>query len=146
MTIAHCYPTAVPTLNFNWRNKLRVDFLLLLARRKLTFGRLLPFLLLHRWPPIQSARTASPPAGPASAQAASVHHVPEPQLTGQSEEPEPAAHSRPGGRPAKYGGMRPAAGQLGPGQQCGPGEQVSDPWWPAAERQDLGTGVVIIPL
>lgn len=82
---------------------------------------------LCRWPPIRSAGPASPPAGPASTQDASVHHVPEPQLAGQSEEPQPTANSRPGGRLAKYGGMRPAAGQLGPGQQCGPGEQVSDP-------------------
>lgn len=84
-------------------------------------------LPLSRWPLIQSARPAPSPASPAPTQAASVHHVAQPQLTGQSEEPEPAAHSRPGGRLAEYGGMRPAAGQLGPGQQCGPGEQVS---WP----------------
>lgn len=84
-------------------------------------------LPLSRWPLIQPARPAPSPASPAPTQAASVHHVAQPQLTGQSEEPEPAAHSRPGGRLAEYGGMRPAAGQLGPGQQCGPGEQVSDP-------------------
>lgn len=86
------------------------------------------FPLFHfRWPYFLPARPASSATCPAPTQAASVHHVPESKLTGQSEEPEPAAISRPGDRLAEYGGMRPAAGQLGPGQQCGPGEQVRDP-------------------
>lgn len=102
-------------------------------------------LLLSRWPPVQSARPASSATCPTPAQAASIYHVPEPQLTGQSEEPQPTAHSRPGGRLAEYGGMRPAAGQLGLGQQCGPGEQASDPRWPTSELWNSSTGVIIKP-
>ncbi len=39
--------------------------------------------------------------------------------------------------------MRPAAGQLGPGQQCGPGEQVSDPQGPTTELGNSGPGVIM---
>lgn len=77
---------------------------------------------------VQSTRPASSTTRYAhSPQTAPVNYIVEPRLAGQSAEPEPAPLGWPGGWIAEHSWMCPAAGQLGPGQQCGPGEQVSDP-------------------
>lgn len=133
-----------PGCNFNRLNKLIIIWLFpLLERLKLISRRLLLSPLLSRWPSVKSASSTSSATSSTPTQAASLHHFPEPQLTGQSEEPESTTHSRPGGWLAEYGGMRPAAGQLGPGQQCGPGEQVSEPWWPTTEVENSGPDVML---
>lgn len=83
---------------------------------------------LNRSPTVESTRPASSTTSPSpSPQTPPVHYVVESRLAGQSEEPKPSPLGWPGGRVAERSGMCPAAGQLGPGQQCGPGEQVSDP-------------------